>query len=47
MTEYLKEAEKLLFEKNKNTEQNLLNTTPYFYCATFILCRYSINETYE
>ena len=41
------QSEKVLFEKNRNTEQIFLTSTPYLYCATFYLCRYSVNKSYE
>lgn len=33
------QPEKVLFEKNRNTEQIFLTSTPYFSCATFCIMR--------
>ena len=33
------QSEKVLFEKNRNTEQIFLTSTPYLYCATFYIMR--------
>jgi len=41
------QLEKILFEKNRNTEQIFLTSTPYLYCAIFYLCGYSINKSNE
>ena len=41
------QSEKVLFEKNRNTEQIFLTSTPYLYCATFYLCGYSVNKSNE
>ena len=42
------QPEKVLFEKNRNTEQIFLTSAPYFSCATFrimrILCKQSLRK---